>query len=342
MPRHTSQPPAKFHYIWLGCDIPEAYLRNIKTIASVAKQAGVEVNIWVDKPSNYHHVVERDPTLRIYGLRLRSVGTLPELLAQTNEEDRFAYDANANKLTNAQLTNLLTYAQHECVGLANFAAASDIYRLLILYVEGGYYFDTDLTPRCPLTRENKEFELPVAEQGFQILAIPPDSTIDRPGFIINAAVSACPQHEIIIDSLIRVNKNYTILYRKAKEHGADFSGGPVESEDIGFIDYGEQKPKYDLLAKKRLPGGLDSPRRHLTEDVSGPGVYWDSIVTYCIEYNIEHPMKQNSPLKFPLSSTNEDLQTELGTIAFGKVGYELKCDNSWLNPSDKKKKGFEI
>lgn len=342
MPRNTSQPPAKFHYIWLGCDIPEAYLRNIKTMASFAKAAGVEINLWVNKPSNYHHVVERDPSLRVYGLRLRSIDTIPELLSLTDEAQRFAYE-HSNKLSNADLKNLLTYAQHECIGLSNFAAASDIYRLLILYTEGGYYFDTDLVPKCPLSA-NIDFRLPEAKEGFQILAIPPDHEIDRPGSVINAAVSACAAHEIIIHALIHVAEAYRALYKEAKEHGVEFSDQAQASEDMGFFEYSDPKPKYDPLALKRMPGGQNSAREHITIQVSGPKIYWQSIITYCMKYNVGHPLQTHeiSPLRFPLSSTNEDLRNELEIINFGNVGYELKCDNTWLNPSNEKKKGFEI
>lgn len=114
--------PKIIHYVWLGSPLPEKYLREMLKVSAVAKRSGFEVNLWVDKESNFEKSIEkfndgRNPC----GIKVRNIGQLR---------------MNVNK-------KLFLNIDHEMIGLKNYGSASDLLRYEILRQEGGYYFDTD-------------------------------------------------------------------------------------------------------------------------------------------------------------------------------------------------------
>ncbi|HEX2548443.1 MAG TPA: TcdA/TcdB catalytic glycosyltransferase domain-containing protein [Gammaproteobacteria bacterium] len=132
--------PQKIHFIWLGGPIPEEHLASIQKLALVANNSNFEVNIWVnDKNIVYKTLNKMTPDSlempkghRVTGIRLRNID---ELIPKMQRDPFFQ--------KNYRLKKIIYHITREMVGFKNWAAASDWLRYIILYLEGGYYFDTD-------------------------------------------------------------------------------------------------------------------------------------------------------------------------------------------------------
>ncbi|PHM50309.1 glycosyltransferase [Xenorhabdus miraniensis] len=186
--------PKKIHYFWTGNNIPEKNLRKILNIKY--QNPGFEVNIWGER--NIQSLVIN--TLRKIKLKYHGtdfdIGEIPINFNYRNIETAFRSLAHqANTLGSVQLAklnclsfltetdsrkkeeniqrygdyvDLIYYLQHvyhlHIMGnYHNYAAASDIARLVILYMEGGIYLDSDVKLSDPdikemINRESAKFD----------------------------------------------------------------------------------------------------------------------------------------------------------------------------------------
>ena len=145
--------PKIIHYIWLGGPIYEEYWLTITKMATIARENGYELWVWVDSERNLK-------LLKTVPKRLEL--NIPETSRIIINNDNF--DHYVNKLKSIKVksiydlenqTSTLKRApadfprklwkaiREEMVGLKNYGAASDLLRYLILYVYGGIYFDAD-------------------------------------------------------------------------------------------------------------------------------------------------------------------------------------------------------
>jgi hypothetical protein len=130
--------PQKIHFIWVGAPIKEYYLVNILKIARLAYKSQFEVNIWVNDEKNITKLLQKfasgiieNPTpKKIAGIHIRNINELYPRM----EKDPFLQNKSVE---------IITSINKEMIGFSNFAAASDILRHIILWLEGGYYLDTD-------------------------------------------------------------------------------------------------------------------------------------------------------------------------------------------------------
>lgn len=120
--------PKKIHFIWVGGPIKKEYMENIENLALLARQSGFEINVWVDKESNYKRKDIANPNLRI-----RNIAEL---------KPRMATDAYYTE-SPGKAKLFAECLAREFIGKKNLAAASDLLRCEILRQEGGYYIDTD-------------------------------------------------------------------------------------------------------------------------------------------------------------------------------------------------------
>lgn len=133
--------PRKFHYIWVGGDIPKEYLIAMQRLSLVAEENKFEVNLWVDNEKNFINTIRaitKDSILmpkskKMLGIHVRNINELP---------DRLQKETGLFK-SNRYLRKYIEFINREMIGNKNLAAASDLLRYAILYLEGGYYADTD-------------------------------------------------------------------------------------------------------------------------------------------------------------------------------------------------------
>ena len=111
--------PQIIHFIWLGSPIPDKYLANIGAISALNPE--YQVTIWLDDQSRAGAGAIREPRCKV-----RHVDQILQH-AVASEDARSIYRTAVSKSGFRP----------------NFAAASDILRLLILLSEGGIYLDTD-------------------------------------------------------------------------------------------------------------------------------------------------------------------------------------------------------
>lgn len=111
--------PKTMHFIWLGSRVPEKYVANIGAIAKLNQD--YQVNVWLDDQSS-----ASADAIPGQGSRIRHVDQILEH-AVASEEARAIYRLAVSRSGSRP----------------NFAAASDVLRILILLAEGGVYLDTD-------------------------------------------------------------------------------------------------------------------------------------------------------------------------------------------------------
>ncbi|MBD2796353.1 hypothetical protein ID856_07345 [Xenorhabdus sp. 18] len=163
--------PKKIHYFWTGNNIPEKDLRKIIEIKY--ENPGFEVNIWGN--NNVQFLVNetlRKIKFKYHGSKF-DIGEFSVNFSYKNIENAFTcLYSEANRINSAQeaklvclnylnkereknirrygnTLDLIKYLQHVYYlnlkgNYRNYASASDIARLVILYIEGGIYLDTDV------------------------------------------------------------------------------------------------------------------------------------------------------------------------------------------------------
>lgn len=122
--------PSKINLIWFGGMPSDKYIYNLLKWREL--NPSMEVVLWSSKHSlsNQLHPELEDEVFN-------------KLSALCKENDISFKDIDAEELPNA--INIKFEIDHQ-----NWARASDIARLGILYAHGGYYFDTDLVPETAL------------------------------------------------------------------------------------------------------------------------------------------------------------------------------------------------
>lgn len=148
--------PSEIHFIWLGSPLPEKYLRTLLQLLPIARRSGFKLNLWVDQPSNYYRSVDRymsnlDLSTQNSFLLIKNLSELKaemcrnDFFSQKNDWDLISENRKSGAFTRGQdrLNDFWSCVDREMIGEKNFAAASDLLRYAILYLKGGYYFDTD-------------------------------------------------------------------------------------------------------------------------------------------------------------------------------------------------------
>lgn len=148
--------PSELHFIWLGSPLPKKYLITLLQLIPIARRSGFKINLWVDHLSNYYQSVDNYmPDLELSAqssfLQIRELGELKhemkshEFFLEKNNHNLVENDIKAGAFTRSQdrYSDFWQCVDREMIGAKNLAAASDLLRYAILYLKGGYYFDTD-------------------------------------------------------------------------------------------------------------------------------------------------------------------------------------------------------
>ena len=174
-PVPPTEVPRLIHFIWVGPRrgeakaIPAKYLGNIKKFALLNPTWTVQV--WTDNPNRIQ------PLSVLFGITNIRVITLDEALYLR----LLAELALGPELESAWTNGYTTEFDATC----NFAAVSDLLRVMILYAQGGVYTDTDNEALAPL---QTPFD---ASLGFRV------GTSGDMGVITNALMGAVPHSEFL-------------------------------------------------------------------------------------------------------------------------------------------------
>lgn len=210
--------PKILHFIWIGEPLPEEYLQNI--LGFMRHNPEHEVKFWTD---NIHTFRKKDLSY-----------------AQESSLKRLCVESVESIIDNAPKA-LQKIIVQESVGLyRNFAAASDIIRLLILSKFGGTYLDTDLICLGAIPEQ-------LNKHGFMVSFIN--------GLVINCIISASANNFIIHKALDRIKDKYD----------------EVEEKDREYFPCFLERCKYSIISQKRANIYRDS-RRQQTINMTGPGI----------------------------------------------------------------------
>lgn len=335
--------PPKIHFIWVGGDIPEKYLRTIQQIAGAAKQSDFELNLWVEYENNYENT-STAANISISNLKIRKVNELANNmidddfykgnirnLEQEAEDEMANEDDNKEKAsltkeddTHNKYEKFWTTVNNEMVGYKNLATAADLLRLEILRQEGGYYFDTDTL----FVEGLKKFERESVSWGIKIHA---DLTYDLlPGGeglysvnyknMNNNVIGALPNNFIIKDTI-------DIALSRYQSYATTQLSPPVKKQGHQITELDAKRFPYS-----QAPRHMD-PKYHYTLQV-GPDALLKALKLNC------------------LVGTLDDLKT-LSICGLGEVsaltdkipkkvaGAEVltPCDKTWImNPEVKAEK----
>jgi hypothetical protein len=220
--------PKTIHFIWLGSPIPEKYGSNIRAIAAL--NADYKINIWLDDHS--------------------------QASAEANPESRFTFRHVDQILNHAVASddarNIYKLAVAKSGYRPNYAAASDLLRILILLAEGGVYLDTDTyVERVEAACGFGQLQ---AKYGFLLST----QTVARDGPVNNSPMAAVPGSPALRELLALEEKRYRDAAHAAQFHGQ----GPEGQSWLYWVATGTSE-------KMRL----DS-----TCFLGGPGLAWDYLV----------------------------------------------------------------
>ncbi|KAF5301473.1 hypothetical protein FQR65_LT19208 [Abscondita terminalis] len=226
--------PQKIHFIWLGSPVPQKYLSSILKLLSVAERSDFIINLWVDKESNYWKAIQKATPLDLINsqksanLSIRNINELSnhrEIFNELKDEQaKEEYEIHDNDKKLFDLIEL--YVARETVGLKNYAAASDLLRYAILYVEGGYYFDTDtefqsLSCKSKLSADHLDLGIRVGLSEY-FGKVDGDRLSDLRGFAGgNDVLAALPKHPVFKDALLYSTSKY-LERDKYKKMGQKF------------------------------------------------------------------------------------------------------------------------
>ncbi len=185
--------PKKWHAIWLGSSLPEAYQANIRTW--IAFNPDYEFNLYIDSatlPLSPKENLEFDPDVPCNaipalqrfcndnGIKLHDIANIPEC---------------APFLAEPFYNDLVTGEDKV------FAFAADVLRLCILYVYGGIYTDVDCICHAPLGQLQNE-------NGFFACGKKYSHGL---GICDNWLIATTPKHEFLATCLKTYHKGYSNL-----------------------------------------------------------------------------------------------------------------------------------
>lgn len=313
----TGEVPQKIHFIWLGSPIPQKYLFSILKLLSVAGGSDFTINLWVDKESNYWEAIKKATPLDLINsqknthLRIRNINELSnhrEIFNKLKDEQaKKNYPIHNN---DKELSDVIDfYFSHETVGLKNYAAASDLLRYAILYLEGGYYFDTDteflnLTSKSKLTADYLSLGIRVGLSYYIGKLVGERLSNLKFSGGGNDTIAALPRHPVFKDAL---------LYSTSKYLERDSSKKIYER----YLSYAD--------------------RLKFTLNYTGPYLFYECINSFLDSYR----NKSLSVFRSMLSSKNT---VKIGTFILPLEEYifelagitvKINSDQTWLRPIEK-------
>ena len=327
-----THPPKKIpkiiHYIWMGKTMPEHLVNNLSGVIAAAKKSGYQVQLWTDNIGKQEKIFNTLPKSARDILHIKSISELDPLI-----------DAEFNKpvpgLNQTQANILKGFIQQEKSGFYNYAAASDLLRILILNFQGGIYLDADLPLYFDSPRTIGKLHSPC---GFNEFIKIWEAQPDTPEIVQerNEVLMSAPHHPIIREAL---NVWFKILQEQRE------SALPEDiKEKTPFIPtmndqrrFGQSQ--YEYLGNKDPMMGAFKPKELGTGTL---GVLPISLAVhqYQKDYNQLHPdpiRLQDLAFGYERDPISCDAKIIVGNLEFKHV-----MEHAWLDNSMKKRKPAEI
>lgn len=140
----THDQSKKIHFIRFGDTLPSHLIANLSEILSVAYANGFECYLWTENPSRQEHIFNELPASTRAHLNIVDIQTLMPEIRQRFDVPIFP----GCSLKKYQLFE--QFLEAELHGFHNYAAASDLWRLLVVKLMGGLYLDSDLKLLLPM------------------------------------------------------------------------------------------------------------------------------------------------------------------------------------------------
>lgn len=323
--------PSELHFIWLGSPLPKKYLITLLQLIPIARRSGFKINLWVDHPSNYYQSV--DSYMPDLELSAQSSFLQIKELAELKHEMKshvFFLQKNTHNVIDEIKAGAFTRSQdrysdfwqcvdREMIGAKNLAAASDLLRYAILYLKGGYYFDTDTKFEFLYGIKNFKVLKKIAIRPF--LEEPPALSAEQfpLGFSSvkdrNDILAALPEHPILKTAI----ESALLAYNKCDER-----------------EFGDSVNNKTIMDMKRYRdsnylNSLDDPRLNLTTMLSGPDLFNSAIEEY---------KKQESLIEKLDTLTADNRCSE---VSFANLSIDIAetTDLTWLKPDKIPVKAFD-
>ena len=223
---HPVPIPKVIHFIWLGSPVPEKYLANIDAIATL--NPDYQAQVWLDDRSSAS-------AGRIHGPRCKA---------------RHVDQILGHAVTSEDARNIYRLTVSTSGSRPNYAAASDLLRLLVLLAEGGVYLDTDTYIENPGTACG--FGQLAAKYGFLVST----RTLFRDGPFNNSPMAAVAGSPALRELLALAEKRYRDAgHASQPAHGR----GPESQSWLHWV----------------AAGSRDDLRLASTVFLSGPVLVWD-------------------------------------------------------------------
>ncbi|MDX7991876.1 TcdA/TcdB catalytic glycosyltransferase domain-containing protein [Xenorhabdus littoralis] len=221
--------PKKIHYVWIGRDILPSDLLNILKVKEI--NPDYEINIWTMRESSVTNTVDNtvnsifDETRccgeiafnHKNGVRFRSIKeAFLDLEGSLRGKIKFPDGINIPTIPSVGVGNYLysIYLRQSNGIYYNYASASDIARLAILYYEGGIYLDVDVKFKTDKRLEHNINEL-------TDLAFGDDSGTGWGTNSFNSSIIGAPKKSSKLEKLLIRISSEIALYDSVKHKPAE-------------------------------------------------------------------------------------------------------------------------
>ncbi|MBA3535909.1 MAG: hypothetical protein H0T84_04770 [Tatlockia sp.] len=204
-----SKVPKKLHAIWLGGILEQPCKKNIEDWKN--KNPDYEMNVWIDSSTYLSGNNEESQRQKDQYIQFKNWATLNKITI--NDINPHPQDSDQNLINRSEIFNEIPSKKYYLDELrdpgSNYAAASDILRVEILYREGGVYFDArDVYPADPLGTLN------VSEEGILVRGWGNNSIRS----INNDLMASIPAGKIISAYRQAIKENYDVLYSQDEKY----------------------------------------------------------------------------------------------------------------------------
>lgn len=344
--------PKKIHFIWLGKEIPSQYINNISNVLATATPGGYQVILWTDNPTrqlcaiqkildknniilhikdikSLYPSIKRNFSLYIYVHHGDPTEPLLKNAAYQKKIDILKQESKNNKKYVPLSEFIVSMIAQEIEGFHNYAAASDILRLMILFEHGGIYLDTDTTIKQKLD----DYLLPMGE-----IEIAHDAAINAYPFTMNGKYDfkccmndilvSMPQSEIIHNMVIAWSH---INNQQANLELPEFSEKNHYKQTPGkrhFTSAKDQR-RFGCHGSEYLPSIHAHLKRNYTIDL-GPGSAAAGLKEYLNNRPLELSFKTYC-LLFVGYLNQENIPLYKSSISdLGGTKFKTNSDQTWL------------
>lgn len=317
--------PRVFHYIWLGGELPKKYFDNTAALHHFAPNH--RIILWADNPSsvlkkvhNYFPEGEMSQHLTVMNVQnlLNACRSMfkPEIYKKIVQ----IYTVESGN------TPTTLREKHRRTGYVNYAAASDLIRLLALLLYGGIYLDTDVLPSEP-------FSEPQTHHGF------------LHGYGNNNVLLSSPNHPILHLAIKRFLNNYLKMeHSRALLYYSELN--PYEKDKRLLTSYCSALDfkRFPYTYLEKLPEkpnwlfGCSPPiTRWLFTIMLGPTVVRRATERYCTQQSLPlrkfvFSQENVKPINVPITAPASRRQRyKPDSQRLNLLGIFSFCDNSWGN-----------